>query len=45
MNITGCETDNSALDIDTIYNLKLNLIEQTALQPNYVNARWYLNYL
>jgi hypothetical protein len=28
------KTDNNALDIDAIYNLKLNLIQKTALLPN-----------
>jgi hypothetical protein len=28
------KTDNNALDIDTIYNLKHNLIQQTALLTN-----------
>jgi hypothetical protein len=43
--LQASETDNNALDIDAIYNLKLNLIEQTALPPNYINAGWYLNYV
>jgi hypothetical protein len=28
------KTDNNALDIDAIYNLKLNLIQETALLQN-----------